>query len=537
MPTRKNIRLTYPASEKIYISGMVNKVKVGMRLIKLSDTKLYDENGQIVIKKNNSVVIYDTSGPYSDSHIEVNMKTGIPRIREEWCNRRKDILQYQTKERKQEQNKKDIPPFPRKFTIYKAKEGKVITQMYYAKKRIITPEMEYVAIRENQQVEALGLKSYITPDFVRKEVAAGRAVIPANINHPELEPMIIGRKFQVKVNTNLRDLSLTDDIYGDLEQMALNCKWGSDTFINLSQSGDISEANNWLLRNCPVPVGSIPLYHALSKVNGNEDMLTWQIFRDTLIEQAEQGIDFFIIHAALLRSYINMTFPRLTGIFSHAGAILAEWMRKNNEENFLYTHFQDICELLKQYDITLVIGDGLRSGSIYDANDMAHFAELHTKGQLTKVAWEYFVQVMVEGPGFLPMNKIGENIKEQQYSCQHAPYFTYGPLTTDIGAGYDHITSAIGAAQMAWQGAALIGGITPKEFFSNPGKEDFRNSIMAYKLAAHAADLAKNHPGSQARDNALSKAYMENRQKDIINLSLDPERVGQITKNGFKGYM
>jgi len=537
MSAKKNRKVSYPSSEKIYVSGTINKVMVGMRRIILSDTETREANGEINIKKNSPVVLYDTSGPYSDPQADIQYENGLPRIREEWCNRRKDIFSYTPGQTTNRNENSAIPAFPSALTTYKAKEGKVISQLFYAKKRIITPEMEYVAIRENQQVEALGLKSYITPDFVRKEIAAGRAVIPANINHPEVEPMIIGKKFLVKINTTLHDISLSENIHQDIEQLALNCQWGSDTFIHRALTGDIHESNQWILRNSPVPVGTIPLYQALDKVDGEIEKLDWEIYRETLIEQAEQGIDFFIIHAALLRSYMDMTVARLTGIASYAGSILTEWMRIHNKENFLYTHFREICELLKDYDITLVIGDGLRSGSVYDANDMAHLAELHTKGQLTRIAWENFVQVMVEGPGFLPMNKIHENLKEQQYACLNAPYFTYGPLTTDIGACYDHITSAIGAAQMAWQGAALIGGITSREFICNPGKEDYRNSIMAYKITAHAADLAKGHPGAQTRDNALSKAFIEKRLKDQINLSLDPERVALAVKNQFKGYL
>ncbi|MDF9829619.1 phosphomethylpyrimidine synthase ThiC [Parabacteroides sp. PF5-6] len=521
MTIKKNRKIAYPASEKLYVPGTINKVLVGMRRINLTDTETVDAEGVRHIKKNNPVVLYDTSGPYSDPLIETDDSSGIPRIREEWCSRRKDIRLCD-------------PAASSDFTTYKAKEGKAITQLYYAKKRIVTPEMEYVAIRENQQVEALGLKSYITPDFVRKEVAAGRAVIPANINHPEAEPMIIGRKFRVKVNTNLQDLFSFKNKEEGIGQMILNCKWGSDTFMCPFQAEDIAGTHHTLLRYSPIPVGSVPLFQALDKAGGSVEELNWEIYRDTLIEQAEQGIDFFVIHAAMLRSYIDMTFPRLTGIASRAGAIIARWVKIQNQENFLYTHFDEICELLRAYDVTLVIGDGLRSGSIYDANDRAQFAELHTKGQLTRIAWEHFVQVMIEGPGFLPINKISENIKEQQYACQHAPYFTYGPITTDIGHGYDHITSVIGATQMAWQGAALIGGVIPREFIAGPNKEDYRNSIISYKLAAHAADIAKGHPGAQARDNALCKAFVEKRRKDEINLSIDPERVNQSLKNGIR---
>ncbi len=520
MATRKNTYISYPSSEKIYVSGEINKVCVGMRRIKLSDTNMVDEKGEVIRKKNNSVIVYDTSGPYSDPKIAINLQAGIPRIREEWSNRRKDILQL-----KQYSTPSSL--FPINHPPCKAKEGKNITQMYYAKKRIVTPEMEYVAIRENQQVEALGLKSYITPDFVRKEIAAGRAVIPANINHPEAEPMIIGKKFLVKVNTNMYDPLLSSSIEEGIEKMIGYCKWGSDTLIFGYTPDFIENAYIWLLRNSPIPVGSTPLYQALEKVKGNIQDLDWNIYRETLIEQAEQGIDFFIIHAAFLRSYIDMTLPRLTGIVSGGGSIITEWMRIHKKENFLYTHFNEICEILKMYDVTLILGDALNPGSIYDANDRAHFAELQTKGKLTKIAWEYLVQVMIEGPGHLPMNKILENNKEQQYTCQNAPYFTSGPLTTDVGLGYEHISSAIGAAQIAWQGAALVGS-------ASQAKEDCRNTIISHKIAAHAADLAKGHPGAQVRDNALSKACVEKRLKDQCHLALDPERALKAERNKFR---
>lgn len=520
---KKNAYINYPSSEKIYIPGEINKIKVGMRQIKLTDTDMIDTEGDVIRKKNNPVVVYDTSGPYSDPQTTIDFKKGITRIREEWGNRRKDI-QLQSAD-------KDISSsFSRIYTPYRAKEGKTITQMYYAKKRIITPEMEYVAIRENQQVEALGLKSFITPDFVRKELAAGRAVIPANINHPEAEPMIIGKKFLVKVNTNMPGLASSLQPESEIENMISICKWGSDTIMDLSGKGDIADAQNALLRNCPIPVGSVPIYEAFQNADGDIEKLSWEVFRETLIRQAERGIDFFIIHAALLRSYLDMTLPRLSGIVAGGGYIIAEWMRHHKEENFLYTHFSEICDILKVYDITLILGDALKPGSIYDANDMAYFAELHTIGQLTKLAWQEYVQVIAEGPGHLPMNKAYENVREQQYACQHAPYFTCGLLTTDIGIGYDHVSSAIGAAHIAWQGASLVGCVPPTNQMYLPGKEDYRNAIISHKLAAHAADIAKEHPGAQVRDNALSKAGIEKRMKDLCHLAMDPEKAIQLSR-------
>ena len=402
--------------------------------------------------------------------------------------------------------------------------------MYYAKKRIITPEMEYAAIRENQQIEALGLKSYITPEFVRKEIAAGRAIIPANINHPEAEPMIIGKKFLVKINTNIGNSALSSGIDEEIEKAIWSCKWGGDTLMDLSTGDHIHETREWIIRNCPVPMGTVPIYQALEKVNGKVEDLSWEIYRDTLVEQAEQGVDYFTIHAGLLRKHVELTATRLTGIVSRGGSIMAKWMQLHDEENFLYTHFAEICEILKAYDVAVSIGDGLRPGSIYDANDAAQFAELHTMGELTKIAWEQFVQVIIEGPGHVPMNKIHENMKEQQYACHGAPFYTLGPLTTDIAPGYDHITSAIGGAQIAWHGTAMICYVTPKEHLGLPNKEDVRNGVVAYKIAAHAADLAKGHPGAQVRDNALSKARFDFRWKDQFNLSLDPERALQYYK-------
>lgn len=539
MVNKKNKHITYPSSEKIYIAGGINKVYVGMRKIKLTDTITTDEKGEKSIKKNNSVVLYDTSGPFSDPKITIDENKGLPRIREEWCNRRKDVVRLKKCTSEYARNRQSDKTatnshFPIIHLPYKAKEGKNISQMYYAKKRIITPEMEYVAIRENQQIEALGLKSYITPDFIRKEIAAGRAIIPANINHPESEPMIIGKKFLVKINTKINNQAVSTETKELAETIIWHCKWGSDTLMDTSRSGNIYETHDWLLRNSPIPVGSIPLYQALAKVNHKIEDLDWPIYQETLIEQAEQGIDFFVIHAGLVKKHIDMSLSRLTGIVSTGGNIMATWMQIHKKENFLYTHFHDICKIMKTYDVTLSLGNSLRPGSIYDSNDRAFFAELQNKGALTQIAREDFVQVMVEGSGHIPMNKLQENVKEQQYSCQNVPYFCSGPASTDVAPGYDHMASSIGAAQIAWQGAGLLGAVTPVENQETPSKEDIRNSIIAYKIAAHAADLAKGHPGAQARDNALSKACVENRIKDQLNLALDPERAAYYYKNRLK---
>ena len=535
MSNKNNMRISYPSSEKIYVEGEINKVKVGMRKIKLLDTVTLDKNGEKVFKKNNPVVVYDTSGPYSDPKIQININEGLPRLREEWYSKRKDLIQLdgltsQYGRERLANPELDAIRFPKQHLPYKAKAGKNITQMYYAKKRIITPEMKYVAIRENQQIEAMGVKSYITPDFVRKEVAAGRAIIPANINHPEAEPMIIGKRFLVKINTNIGNSALSSGISEEIEKAVWSCKWGGDTLMDLSTGDNIHETREWIIRNCPVPVGTVPIYQTLEKVDGRVEELSWELYRDTLIEQAEQGVDYFTIHAGLLKEHAGLAQNRLTGIVSRGGSIMAKWMEIHNEQNFLYTHFAEICEILKEYDVAVSIGDGLRPGSIYDANDAAQFAELHTLGELTKVAWDQFVQVIIEGPGHVPMNKIHENMKEQVYACHGAPFYTLGPLTTDIAPGYDHITSAIGAAQIAWQGTAMICYVTPKEHLGLPNKEDVRNGVVAYKIAAHAADLAKGHPGAQVRDNALSKARFDFRWKDQFNLSLDPERALQYYK-------
>ncbi len=528
---KKNFKINYPASKKIYVDGTVHPIRVAMREIQLTDSVITID-GEEKFKSNKPVTVYDTSGPYSDPKIKIDIEKGLPRLREAWHSKRKDIIQLNEitsdygKERLND-TALDAIRFPQHYKPYKRKEGKQITQMYYAKRRIITPEMEYVAIRENQRMTEMGLKSYITPEFVRREIAAGRAIIPANINHPEAEPMIIGRNFLVKLNTNIGNSALSSGIEEEIEKAVWSCKWGGDTIMDLSTGNNIHETREWILRNSPVPMGTVPIYQALEKVNGNIADLTWEIYRDTLIEQAEQGVDYFTIHAGLLKDHLKYISRRLTGIVSRGGSIMASWMTIHNQENFLYTHFSEICDILCDYDVAVSLGDGLRPGSIYDANDEAQFAELKVLGQLTKVAWEVNAQVIIEGPGHVPMNKIKENMTEQKFLCHGAPFYTLGPLTTDIAPGYDHITSAIGAAQIAQLGTAMICYVTPKEHLGLPNKEDVRNGVIAYKIAAHAADLAKGHPGAQIRDNALSKARFEFRWKDQFNLSLDPERALQ----------
>lgn len=536
MANKKEIRIIYPSSDKIYISGEINRIQVGMRRIRLSDSVTIDENDQKTKKKNNPVTIYDTSGFYSDPRLDETI-AGLPRMREGWYQKRKDLVQlddYSTEHLRQRwaEKKLDALRFPRKHLPYKAKEGKLITQLYYAKRRIITPEMEYVAIRENQQVEALGLKSFITPEFVRKEIAAGHAMIPCNINHPESEPMIIGRRFLTKISTTLGHSALTPNIVEEeVDKVVWCCKWGSDTLTDVSTGKHTHETREWMVRCSPVPVGANPIYQALCQVNNQIEDLTWEVFRDSLIEQAEQGVDCAIIHAALLRQHVEMAHNRLTGIVSDGGAIMAKWMQVHQEENFIFTHFKEVCEILRSYDMSISLANGLRPGSIYDANDMGQMAELRVMGDLVKIARSQYVQILVEGPGHVPMNKIPELVKEQQYFCNGAPFYVLGPLTTDIAPGYDHITSVIGGAQIAWLGTAMISVIMPKEHLGVSTWDDVRNSIIAYKVAAHAADLAKGHPGAQIRDNALSKARNEMRWKDQFNLSLDPERAFIHYKN------
>lgn len=523
MKHTEDICKAYEASKKVYIKGEIHDINVGMREVQLTDTVI---DG--VRRSNGSVRLYDTSGVYTDDAVKIDLKKGLPRLRDQWLSKRDDLQKlddFTSVYSKLRLNDSALETlrFQPKNLPYKAKKGCEITQMALAKKGIITPEMEYVAIRENL---AAGKKenSYITPEFVRQEVAEGRAVIPANPNHPEAEPMIIGSKFLVKINTNIGNSALSSDIEKEVEKSVWSSRWGGDTLMDLSTGKHIHETREWIIRNCPVPMGSVPIYQALEKVNGKAEDLTWEIFKDTLIEQCEQGVDYFTIHAGLLQKHIPYAAKRLTGIVSRGGSIMAKWITAHNQENFLYTHFDEICELLAQYDVAISIGDGLRPGSIHDANDKAQFGELETMGELTEVAWKHNVQVLIEGPGHVPMHKIKENMEKQKECCHNAPFYTLGPLTTDIAPGYDHITSAIGAAMIGWFGTAMLCYVTPKEHLGLPNKEDVRNGIMAYKIAAHAADIAKGHPSAMERDNALSKARFEFRWNDQFNLSIDPDR-------------
>ncbi|MBP1616650.1 MAG: thiamine biosynthesis protein ThiC [Bacteroidetes bacterium] len=533
---KTNQRIHYPSSEKVYLKGKIHGIEVGVRRVKLLDT-VSEVNGEIVKEKNIPVLVYDTSGDYSDSNIPVDITKGLRRLRESWIQQRKDTDQLGAfsseycNQRLFDTNL-DAIRFPIVHFPRKAKSGKKITQMHYAQQGIITPEMEYVAIRENLQNEELGIPSHITPEFVRDEIAAGRAVLPANPNHPEAEPMIIGTNFLVKINTNIGNSALSSGIDEEVEKAIWSCKWGGDTLMDLSTGDHIHETREWIIRNTPVPVGTVPLYQALGKVDGVIADLSWEIYRDTLIEQCEQGVDYFTIHAGLLRNHILLVKNRTTGIVSRGGSIIGNWMAQHNRENLFYTHFEEICEILAQYDVAVSLGDGLRPGSINDANDAAQFAELSVLGELTKIAWKHGVQVLIEGPGHVPMDKIKANMDEQVRHCHGAPFYTLGPLTTDIAPGYDHITSAIGAAQIAWYGTAMICYVTPKEHLGLPDKEDVRTGVVSYKIAAHAADLAKGHPGVQVRDNALSKARFDFRWKDQFNLSLDPEKALEFYKLG-----
>lgn len=521
----------YPGSEKVYIKGSIHDINVPMRKVNLTPTvKIID--GERTTQQNDAVYIYDTSGVYTDKNVEININNGIPRIREEWISKRDDIEQLPSitskygQEREQDKSLDEIR-FTHRYAPRRAKAGKAITQMALARAGVITPEMEYVAIRENMNCEDLGIKSHITPEFVRAEIAAGRAVIPANINHLEAEPMIIGRKFAVKLNTNIGNSALSSGIEEEVNKAVWSCYWGGDTLMDLSTGDNIHETREWIIRNCPVPMGTVPIYQALEKVNGDVSALSWELYRDTLIEQAEQGVDYFTIHAGVLRAHADLIGERLTGIVSRGGSIMTQWCVLHKQENFLYTHFDEICEILAQYDVAVSLGDGLRPGSIHDANDKSQFLELDVLGELTEIAWAHNVQVLIEGPGHVPMHKIAENMNRQIDKCHEAPFYTLGPLTTDIAPGYDHITSAIGAAQIAWMGTAMICYVTPKEHLALPNLEDVRNGVIAYKIAAHAADLAKGHPGAQVRDNAMSKARFEFRWKDQFNLSLDPARAKQ----------
>lgn len=533
----------FPNAKKIYVEGKIHPISVAMREIHLSPTKL--TNGKL--EENLPVTIYDTSGPYTDENASIDIMKGLPRIREEWILNRKDvdILNGITSEygkARLADPRLDELRFAYDHKPKVAKEGMELTQLYYAKQGIITPEMEYVAIRENQKIEQLETvseemafqhpghsfgantpKGKISPEFVRDEIAAGRAIIPNNINHPESEPMIIGRNFLVKINANIGNSAVSSSIEEEVEKAVWACRWGADTIMDLSTGKNIHETREWIIRNSPVPIGTVPIYQALEKVKGVPEDLTWEVFKDTLIEQAEQGVSYFTIHAGVLLRYIHLTAKRVTGIVSRGGSIMAKWCLYHHKENFLYTHFEEICEIMKKYDVAFSLGDGLRPGSIADANDAAQFAELETLGELTKIAWKHNVQVMIEGPGHVPMHMIKENMEKQLEVCQEAPFYTLGPLTTDIAPGYDHITSGIGAAMIGWFGCAMLCYVTPKEHLGLPNKEDVKVGVITYKLAAHAADLAKGHPGAQYRDNALSKARFEFRWEDQFNLSLDPD--------------
>ena len=533
----------FPNSKKIYVEGTLFPIRVAMREITLSDTKL----SQGGTEENPPITVYDTSGAYTDELLDINIKKGLPRLRESWIINRQDVevldnLTSVYGQKRAQDTSLDHLRFEFTHQPKVAKAGRNVTQLHYAKKGIITAEMEYVAIRENQRIEQLNSvsaalrqqhlgnsfgantpKNFITPEFVRDEIAAGRAIIPNNINHPESEPMIIGRNFLVKINANIGNSAVTSTIEEEVEKAVWACRWGADTIMDLSTGKNIHETREWIIRNSPVPIGTVPIYQALEKVKGVAEDLTWDIFRDTLIEQAEQGVSYFTIHAGVLLRYIHLTAQRVTGIVSRGGSIMAKWCLFHHQENFLHTHFDEICQIMKQYDIAFSLGDGLRPGSIADANDAAQFAELETLGELTKIAWKHDVQVMIEGPGHVPMHLIKENMEKQLRDCGEAPFYTLGPLTTDIAPGYDHITSAIGAAMIGWYGTAMLCYVTPKEHLGLPNKKDVKDGVITYKLAAHAADLAKGHPGAQYRDNALSKARFEFRWEDQFNLSLDPD--------------
>ena len=522
---------SYPSSEKVYKNGTIFPIRVAMRKINLTPT-VKIENGEKVFYPNEPVYVNDTSGVYTDPDVAIDLNKGIPRIREQWITARDDVerqngISSEYGQARLNDKSLDDIRFKQRHDPYKAKAGKKITQMAYARAGIITAEMEYVAIRENLNNDELGIATHITPEFIRQEIAAGRAIIPANINHPEAEPMIIGRAFSVKLNTNIGNSALSSGIKEEVDKAIWSCYWGGDTLMDLSTGKNIHETREWIIRNCPVPVGTVPIYQALEKVNGNVEKLTWEIYRDTLIEQCEQGVDYFTIHAGVLKAHAELIDKRLTGCVSRGGSIMTEWCVVHDEESFLYTHFDEICEILAQYDVAISLGDGMRPGSIHDANDHAQFLELDVLGELTKKAWSLDVQVIIEGPGHIPMHKIKENMDKELRACHEAPFYTLGPLTTDIAPGYDHITSAIGAAQIAWLGTAMICYVTPKEHLSLPDREDVRNGIIAYKIAAHAADLAKGLPGAQLRDDAMSKARFDFRWKDQFNLSLDPARAKQ----------
>ncbi|SHK21742.1 phosphomethylpyrimidine synthase ThiC [Alicyclobacillus tolerans] len=506
----------FPCSKKVYIQGTRSDLQVPMREIQLSPS-----TGRFGNQENSPIRVYDTSGPYTDIHSDTDIRTGLAPIRRPWILERGDVEEYQgrqilpidngIKASSGSSQQEIFPGLLRK--PLRAKKGHNVTQLHYARKGILTPEMEFIAIREGRD-----------PEFVRQEVASGRAIIPSNINHPESEPMIIGRNFYTKINANIGNSAVASSIEAEVDKMKWATLWGADTVMDLSTGKNIHTTREWIIRNSPVPIGTVPIYQALEKVGGEAEALTWEIYRDTLIEQAEQGVDYFTIHAGVLLRYIPLTAKRVTGIVSRGGSIMAAWCLAHHQENFLYTHFEEICEIMKTYDVSFSLGDGLRPGSIADANDEAQFAELETLGELTKIAWQHDVQVMIEGPGHVPLHKIKENVDRQMEVCHEAPFYTLGPLTTDIAPGYDHITSAIGAAMIGWFGTAMLCYVTPKEHLGLPNKDDVKEGVIAYKIAAHAADLAKGHPHAQQRDDALSKARFEFRWRDQFHLSLDPQR-------------
>jgi phosphomethylpyrimidine synthase len=536
-------KLSFANSRKVYVQGSRPDIQVPFREISLSDTP-----SMFGAEKNPPIMVYDTSGPYTDPNVHIDIRNGLPALRAKWIEERNDTEQLDGPSSAFGQQRKTDPELAEmRFNLLRlprrAKAGLNVSQMHYARKGIITPEMEYIAIRENQRRENMSellqtqhagqnfgasIPKAITPEFVRGEVALGRAIIPMNINHPEIEPMIIGRNFLVKINANIGNSALGSSISEEVEKMVWSTRWGGDTVMDLSTGKNIHETREWIIRNSPVPIGTVPIYQALEKVEGKAEDLTWEIFRDTLIEQAEQGVDYFTIHAGVRLAYIPMTAKRMTGIVSRGGSIMAKWCLAHHKESFLYEHFEDICEIMKAYDVSFSLGDGLRPGSIYDANDEAQFAELKTLGELTQIAWKHDVQCMIEGPGHVPMHLIRENMDLQLEHCGEAPFYTLGPLTTDIAPGYDHITSGIGAAMIGWYGCAMLCYVTPKEHLGLPDKEDVRVGIITYKIAAHAADLAKGHPGAQIRDNALSKARFEFRWEDQFNLGLDPEKAKEF---------
>ncbi|BBT19882.1 MULTISPECIES: phosphomethylpyrimidine synthase ThiC [Aeromonas] len=536
--------MAHPNSRRIFIQGSRPDIRVPLREIQLADTFVGGTKDAPQFEPNEPVPVYDTSGPYGEEAAPIDVRRGLPRLRENWVLERADtdaldgLSSTFTQERLADEGL-DHLRFEHLPSARRAKPGRRVTQLHYARQGIVTPEMEFIAIRENMGRERVRsellrtqhpgqgfgarLPQNITPEFVRDEVAAGRAIIPSNINHPEAEPMIIGRNFLVKINANIGNSAVTSSIEEEVEKLVWSTRWGADTVMDLSTGRYIHETREWILRNSPVPIGTVPIYQALEKTNGIAEDLTWELFRDTLLEQAEQGVDYFTIHAGVLLRFVPMTAKRLTGIVSRGGSIMAKWCLSHHKENFLYEHFREICEICAAYDVSLSLGDGLRPGSVYDANDEAQFAELRTLGELTKIAWEYDVQVMIEGPGHVPMHMIERNMTEQLEHCHEAPFYTLGPLTTDIAPGYDHFTSGIGAALIGWYGCAMLCYVTPKEHLGLPNKEDVKQGLITYKIAAHAADLAKGHPGAQIRDNAMSKARFEFRWEDQFNLALDPD--------------